>query len=273
MFSEDQDLWPDLVDPVADHPSNAGRLIWLCALPDLAGGSKFIDLMGSTNGTLNNMAAPGTATSGWGATARPGGWNQLNFDGVNDNVTFTGLETLNGTSSTVATWIRVASYPNNSYLFFGTTTGGNCFWWLYGTTYIYIAGIPVPIAATNWSDGKWRHLVLTAGPTTMTAYINGAQVGSAAGPGTSLGSGPKNWMLGDWIGSPGGGYNAPSSFDDFTVANRAWSSAEALSHYELSLQSYPGPLRRTDPAAMLAPAGGGGGGGSPQYPAAILMAM
>src|SRR4051794_33812532 len=101
---------PDLpIDPARpvnpDHPLNRERRAWWIVVPGTDGGRQIFDLMGFNHGTLTNMT---TAGSGWGGTARRGGYGNLLFDGSNDYVALGSRVGPTG-GLTVAAWVRPSS--------------------------------------------------------------------------------------------------------------------------------------------------------------------
>ncbi|MCF7865652.1 MAG: LamG domain-containing protein [Candidatus Pacebacteria bacterium] len=84
-------------------PANNLGLVGYWSMND-ATSTKATDFSGNGNtGTLTNMAAPATATSGWGNGKLGGG---LNFDGINDYVDAGNITALHGkTGVTYSAWI------------------------------------------------------------------------------------------------------------------------------------------------------------------------
>jgi hypothetical protein len=66
-------------------PALYGLMSWWRGVPGLTGATRIPDLLGVLGGTPVNMGMG--ATSGWSPTSRPGGYAQINFDGIDDHVT------------------------------------------------------------------------------------------------------------------------------------------------------------------------------------------
>ena len=177
-------LRPDLA-----HPLARGLVGWWRAVPGFTGGATWYDLMpAARHGTLTNMT--GTA-SGWSATDRPGGYAQVNFDGVDDYVTVgtsTDFQFANATF-TVTGWVKASNCATNTCYLVNKRHLGNGSWFLRidtgGTLTARIDGLSGTAGArttvtSTWADGQWRHFaaVITTDTTTIannavSVYTNG----------------------------------------------------------------------------------------------------
>lgn len=224
------------------------------------------------NGTLNNMAAPATATSGWGP-ARKG--NGLSFDGTNDYVEVSNTLSDIGTGSfTSAVWFKGA----NS----GTTwkrmvhTGCNGYtagmfmarWNASGQMAAAVcngsiaANSFVPVTTATYLDGRWHHMALVVDRSAGTArvYVDGVNVPIQKNvPGTECGT-----VSGDSLSldisactsatatggnlrfgaNSAGGERWDGSLDDVRIYSRALSASEVASLYSQSAAIVGAPIDR-----------------------------
>ncbi len=152
---------------------------------------------GSTlNGTLTNMAAPATATSGWTDAGKFG--KGLNFDGVDDyvNLTPAGGITRNKTKVTSAYWIKMTALPSSGQTYFPFLETNNNIGYTKFGIYINSSGsvgiiwrdtasgssFTVESATNAVVAGSWQHIVsvLDTDNDVQYLYVNGQLVKSGA---------------------------------------------------------------------------------------------
>jgi hypothetical protein len=200
-----------------------------------ATGTVATDFSGRGNkGTLTNISAPASATSGWGNGKLAGG---LNFDGSDDYVEVASNSAFGITGDiTITAWIK--RNTNNDYggiLSKGNGTdrwdyefyicgdgqcGGNNFIGFYND---------VPsgnVQSTGQiTDTNWHHVVVTRSGSTVTFYIDGV----SSGGGTKTGSFNNNSDP-IRIGTDGPGWNSVAEFngsiDEVRLYNRSLSATE-----------------------------------------------
>lgn len=152
---------------------------------------------GSTlNGTLTNMAAPATATSGWTDAGKFG--KGLNFDGVDDyvNLTPAGGITRNKTKVTSAYWIKMTALPSSGQTYYPFLETNNNIGYTKFGIYINSSGsvgiiwrdtasgssFTVESATNAVVAGSWQHIVsvLDTDNDVQYLYVNGQLVKSGA---------------------------------------------------------------------------------------------
>lgn len=242
-------------------PLNRGLTGWWKVLPRRTGGGQWFDLTRGLAGTLTGMGAT-SATSGWGATTRPGGAGELRFDGTNDYVVAPGAALPNlAPGLTIAVWVKqrvlntsagilqknLDSTHNltietwsDGFLYFDFQTGVSTFF-----TY-------APFVAAN----QWFHLVCVydgAGGTNalqMQVYLNGVAMtlgtsGTLKPTLPDMGAAPVN------IGRYGTAQYWNGMLDDVRLVQRAYTPSEVDALYtasrtgyqqELTWQTWPPPL-------------------------------
>jgi hypothetical protein len=174
--------------PNVGHPLLRDLVGWWRAVPGMTGGTTWYDLMpAARHGTLTNMTG---TTSGWSATDRPGGYAQVNFDGVDDYVSVgstTDFQFTN-TTFTVTGWVKASNCAATCSLVSKRQVGTGA-WFLRidtgGTFSATTTGSSGPAGSrptvtSTWADGRWRHFaaVITTDTTTIAAnavnvYTNG----------------------------------------------------------------------------------------------------
>src|SRR5690606_12682581 len=77
------------------------------------------------------------------------------------------------------------------------------------------------------SLNTWQHVAGTYDGSTMRLYLNGVQIGSAAGS-FNIGSTGNSMVIGDW--SNGTGRNFPGKIDEVRVWNKVIGASSLLSH-------------------------------------------
>ena len=148
------------------------------------------------NGTLTNMAAPATATSGWTDAGKFG--KGLNFDGVDDyvNLTPAGGITRNKTKVTSAYWIKMTALPSSGQTYYPFLETNNNIGYTKFGIYINSSGsvgiiwrdtasgssFTVESATNAVVAGSWQHIVsvLDTDNDVQYLYVNGQLVKSGA---------------------------------------------------------------------------------------------
>jgi hypothetical protein len=214
-------------------PSNSG-LVGYWSFND-GTGTTAADFSGNGNtGTLTNMSAPATATSGWGNGKLGGG---LNFDGADDAVNLGGSTLLTpATAATYSAWVYIDGVNANYGTIiskYGITT--NPLW--IGTDGGNSTQIDVCFAnscalnITGLTLNKWIHIVLTNNGSTVVAYVDGVQSITAAG---SLISGGGVTSIGYDINRAN--YPFKGKIDEVRIYSRALSATEVTTLYTAGTQ-------------------------------------
>jgi hypothetical protein len=236
-------------DPVnRSYLLNQGRLAWWLALPHSSGGGTFHDLMGLSPGALTSM---GNSSNGWQATARPGGFAQVLFDGTAGNVyapiPFPGPAA--STAFALATWAN-----------FSSTSGTRCAVSIGSTDTLNSAvsiglrsatiraenggGTVLADSGLGPTAGAWYRIVLTANGASCAIGINGLVLGT--GTTAPISTTPAFATIGEYLA--GGAFDSFAGAEDDTsgwVANPLASSSPdgfmALD-YDQSRRGYPDAL-------------------------------
>ena len=235
----------NLGNPVnRNHPLNRGRVAWWLTLQGAGyyGGTRLLDLMGATHGTL-------TGGPTWkSALGRVGGSGSLSFDGSNDYVDYGSRPALDSHAEvTIAFWIRgpqtqtqysrIVEKGSNTdfYIANGRTLAND------GKLSFVGTGNGVPYAETGAiMDGvTWHHVVATASGITLKMFVDGIEVSSAVLI-TWTNTGTDNFNVGS--NNSGGGFFGQFELDDLGYWNRALSASEVLALYNESRQGNPDTL-------------------------------
>ncbi len=171
------------------------------------------------NGTLQNMAHPATASSGW-TNGKFG--KGINFDGTNDNVSFSGL-TL-GTTNTISMWIKpqtgadyqgmISDASGFNGLFYRDTTGLVDF---------YYSGADHH-NNTSIQKNVWTHVVVVNNAGSVTFYVNGVSDGTS-------GSAPGYTPVNIGTAEPTTDEDFTGSIDEVRIYNRALTVNEVRNLY------------------------------------------
>ena len=201
------------------------------------------DFSGNGNtGTLNSIANPPTATSGWRDGKRG---KALNFDGSNDDVLVPSASELEPASTiSFGGWIYIrSSTAGTDDVIFGTMDASNG----YGLTLnndfngcavtsigAFVAeGGDWCVSYTTFTTSTWYHVMATYNGETILLYVNGVQVGSDTGPSGAISHSGEVFCFGD---RAGGGACAGDPFsgtiDEVRVYNRVLGPAEVLKLYQ-----------------------------------------
>jgi len=236
-----------------NHPLNRGLVgFWLFNEGD---GKKALDLSGNGNhGTLENMAFPSTAASGWNA-GRKGG--ALSFDGSNDYVDCGNDASLDIiTEITLEAWI----YPTTTGTMevFDKADSGTAyrsyinanskgFQW-----YVSIGGTFQPIQSDRGvlPANTWYHIVLTHNGTNQVMYINNVVEATTSHSGNLLSEPTSAFLIGSWRGIA---TYFNGQIDQVRIYNRALSAEEIK---QLYLYPYAGFQQPCEAWLYAAAAGG-----------------
>jgi hypothetical protein len=256
--------WPDVAGPLdPDHPANAGLTAWWLCVPDLVGGTRWVDLTGRHPATLANPGAGGIA---WGGTTRTGGWGQLRCSGSSGHVeTNVAIQDLAPAGiGTFCWWFRPETAHDDGSVRYvlrqdaGGTPLLDCQKFSDNTMYIGFYGpfdYRVTFAATpvNWPLNDWVHYALAWAPGAPARVVidGGREAYTAAGAMPADPVRPAGTLR---IGAAAGGPNLPAAFDNISAYARYLSDAEIRAKHELDRLGGYGRLRRWPRAA--APVGG-----------------
>lgn len=259
---------------------NNGLVSWWMVVPasGWTGGNTFRDLVrgGKTpnDGALTNMAFPGTATSGWGPTSRPGGWGEVRFDGSDDLLDVGRCSaTLEGVSAfTLALWVRPNSPGTLKSLAMKFNNGDTqtCFFIetgisdatkiLYGVSTTTTDGNTYAETPTaTITDATWTHIAMVfdggqAGWSRVRIYANGVlQTPSLTNgtPPTVTPAATSSLRFGTI--SDGTSRAFTGSMDGAVMYNRALSAAEVAALYADSLTGYRRTLNWFEPGPWVIP--------------------
>lgn len=210
--------------------------------------TKATDFSGNGNtGTLTNMAAPATATSGWGNGKLGGG---LNFDGVNDYMSLGTSASLQPSNLTYCTWVkRTVSWNSlTGLVLFWAKANGNYTsngWYMEVTSsramQLAVNGAAINLAYVNIAPdafyplNQWTHVCSTFTPSGYAIYKNGVlQTIASVGSSPSITSTADTKYVG--INSPGYNNHIPVVFDETRIYSRALSATEVTSLYNTGAQ-------------------------------------
>lgn len=190
------------------------------------------DFSGRGNtGTLTNMSAPASATSGWGSGKLGTG---LNFDGTDDYVSTTDIDFTTG-GWTLSAWIKTTNTngqrifskginDGSAQLWFLTFSGGIEMGWFVNSPFEDVTAS----ASVNVADGNWHHMVAVVGASTIQLYVDGVAVGTpVAHDGTPV-TNDSNWLIGS-LGGTAEFFNG--KIDEVRMYNRALTATEVLRQY------------------------------------------
>lgn len=139
---------------------------------------------------------------------------------------------------TVAAWMRLSSYSADSgyYLMGQSDGGGNTNKWIFFLGNTGISFICYPANGSHWTflgtyDFQidiWYHVAIRSDGASLTAFVNGASIGSAAA--RAIGDASSPFFMGTAEGGhPGRVFRG--SLDDVRIYDRALSEAEILGLY------------------------------------------
>lgn len=219
-------------DPVnLNHPLNQGRVAWWMALPHLASGPTWTDLMGLNHGTLTGM---GNAANGWRSTTRPGGSGHVLFDGATGYIA---TPLVLAPAFTVAAWERVPAAPGGFPMWL-SAPGSPDFELGYSASNVFYSGNSFLTSTYGADDGNWHRILFAVGGGTATFYLDGRPRQTVSYTPTTF-SGPL--YIGEYYGN---GYRFGGEMDDVGVWNRKLTDPLAWLDFDLSRGSYPGVMNR-----------------------------
>ena len=237
-------------------PLNRGLLAWWQVLPQRLGGSTLQDLTGRFPIALTGLGAS-SATQGWGATRRPGGYGELRLN--NDGGTVQGsagpmLPLNSAPALTLAGWATQTTLNVREYLW-TKYTSATVEWLLYTWTdaffyveftssiytgFEYVSGV---------TAGGWYHLAVVfqgsgaTNPDRIKIYVNG-QPKSLIFAGTIPAVWPNVGTQPVLLGRHAGASTFPwhGAVDDWRIWLRALSASEVMELYTTSRQGSPQQL-------------------------------
>jgi len=199
------------------HPSLRQGLVgaWCPSLG--ATGYTLLDRSGyGRNGTLNNMGGQANWVANGTGTA-------LQFDGTNDFVSVSWSTVTGAVARTLSHWFNYTSTANANWVSWGTGGTGN--FWQTGHFNNTVGSLnflaDVTTSATPYIDGRWHHIATQYDGATVSLYLDGKFISSAA---RTINTGSSALRIGSGAGS---GF-AAALLDDVRVYNRALTRAEIL---------------------------------------------
>lgn len=219
---------PPLGTPINWSHHLAKGLVGFWAFQE-GGGDLANDLSGNANhGTLNNMAFPPTAVSGWNAGRKGVG---LKFDGSDDYVDCGNDASLSSSSFTYSAWINITGAGSGNYngIFGYINCGASSSRILLNSTDFFViqdAGVG-KIHGPNINRNQWYHMVLTFDGTTPLLYIDGKL--ERTGDSATFASDTNNIIIGNgaWLAT----YYFNGQIDEVRIYNRALSAEEIKQLY------------------------------------------
>jgi hypothetical protein len=237
------------------HWLNRQRAAWWLAVPNLVGGRKWFDLVGSSHGTLTG----GTSAAAFKPPARLGGWGHVAMDGSAGHVDCGAVLSGSYANLTIAGWM--ARDATNHVATFGWGDNGsfrfNILWYIDGTCYFQSGNAAATYAFASLGGTDPHRFLMTfdgslAGNARLSAYVDGRPVSlSYAGTQTTTYAVTGTFKVGREITN--NVYTA-GWHDDTAVWTRTLSAAEAWADYTLSRRGYPGVLARPTSRTLMAPA-------------------
>jgi hypothetical protein len=200
----------------------------------LANGLVFAGLGGgaSTNAYLDSSPYGNHGVLTWMDAATDWVWSStlnrfvLDFDGTNDYVAWSGGTAISGNVSSLSCWIMCRTYDTAGFVFFGTNTGGNCYWQWQNTGVVFIQGVATTNSSGAINDSVFRHICCTSSGSLLAVHVNGVQGMTRAIAPTALAAGVKSFGIGDWVGSLGGNFSLNGQMTDVLFHNRVLSPSE-----------------------------------------------
>lgn len=229
------------VDPTAAAPSaeekGSGPVAYW-SFDEGYGTTAFDATANKNNGTLTNMSATASSTSGWQTEDACVSGKCLAFDGVDDYVAI-GARQFGANSGSVSIWVKpLAGLPSSS-MIFGHQNGDNR---------LYIGSDAWPRIKLGLADnggidsgqdisyGVWQHINLVYDSGAWFFYYNGKQVSSGSYSGSIVFSSPE---IGDDGGSSWNG-NFKGLIDEMKIYNYARSAEQIKMDYNVGLAGQGG---------------------------------
>lgn len=253
----------DTTNPVNwNHHLNHGLLGWWMDLRRMTPVNRLWDItrpgVGGYEGTLTDMAVPGTSTSGWGASRVTNGFRELRFDGSNDRVDL-GRYFTNSVGSLVLIFTKTITGDGLTVFAAQDGFGGGQMGLGWQGPYWYVSATATPILTSSaLLSNTTYHLVGTWNGTEIVSYVNGiyqSSYTSAATPSNTVGY---FFNLGCFHYSGGELFFAGGRYHSFSAYNRALNEKEALSHYREWKQGFPNLLNHASNRRYVRVAAGGG---------------
>lgn len=149
---------------------NADASTWNSGTP-----TSWVDFNGNV-GTLVN-----------GTTYNSSNGGNMQFDGINDYVTFPNLATLNSQTITMESWVNLNVLSQAGFIFEkgSVNTQYSNFFYFDGNYYFRTKGLSTEdlsiVSASYMTANAWYHLTCTYGAGVKTIYVNGNQVAQVTG--------------------------------------------------------------------------------------------
>lgn len=247
-------------------PLNRELVGWWLVLPKRYGGLLLIDLAGVRHGVLTNMDTS-SATSGWGATTRQGGYGEVRYDGSNDYVLVSSAKILSGLtdwSMCVCEKTTSSNVVGGKAMYCERASGGLDILKLdsVDTTSQNSAIITMRDDSATLlqvrgtatiNDGAWHQIVGVKAGTAVTLYVDGKQDASGTWSGTNTFTNASDSRIGTDQLSALSAWNG--SIDDVRLYTRALSASEVSGLFQASRQGYRREINRQT-FFMLNTAGG-----------------
>jgi hypothetical protein len=169
-----------------------------------------------------------------GATWALGPFNSghaIDLDGTNDYINVPSFYGFTNRTTTVAMWVKLRAYDTFGAVLLSSLNGAldDLFWEIQATGVefnVQGAGAVTAPGSISWTDGTWRHIAMTAdGGGNVAVYVNGVLVASGTG-GKDVDSTPREYYIGEWIGSPATDFSTNGQLYDIRLYNRVLSSGE-----------------------------------------------
>jgi uncharacterized repeat protein (TIGR01451 family) len=203
----------------------AGTVVLRLPLDDAPGSSEFVEALGQQNGSCSSAATCPTA----GVPGRDE--MALLFDGDDDVVTVSDVDTEDVRELTVAAWVRLKALPGGIMRF--VTVGDEKAVIRYDDGqldfYVSTIGVPNPVIhhvrhTPAWVADRWYHVAGTYDGDRLRLYLDGVEVGSRAVGGDLMG--------GDTIRLSSGSEPLDGYLDDVRVYRRALSGGRVRDLYD-----------------------------------------
>jgi Concanavalin A-like lectin/glucanases superfamily len=252
-----------------EAPLNRGLVSWWQVLPQRLGGVRLLDLQGKNHLTLTNMGASG-ATSGWGATTRPGGMGELRGDGSNDYLTAPLQASMNLAQGTVAVWTKRRSAASGEQMIVswgdGSVNGDALFSLSWPDTTNVLRVLLASAGAYVWrgdtsnsfGPGLWWYVAVSVGPAGNSLFVNGVPQTLTYANGSATSSAFLSTIYSVLVSLDVGRLNCvnfpvyyPGAVDDLRLYNRALAPAEVRALYQASRRRYPQELRWRSPLHLV----------------------
>jgi hypothetical protein len=192
------------------------------------------------NGTLTNISAPPTSSSGWTTSGKRS--NAITFDGTNDYVDIPDSTSLNPTTGqlSMTAWVKRSNAAGDTKVFFKVPAANNAGYGMAVTNQkleFSISGISCDVrnasGGTTLSSGVWYFLAATYDGITCKTYVNAVVDKSVAGSGTFVATSANLRIGADQYTNPPS-YPFAGIIDDVRLYNRALSVTEISKLYRES---------------------------------------